>query len=73
MNNVLETLKDFFTSPKMKTLYWQTANGFVVILIGTLTVIQPEEVTATTFLFIAGGVALLNSATKHINKTYLTK
>ena len=73
MNNVLEVLKDFFTQSKMKTFYWQTANGFVVILIGTLASLKPDELSGYSVLVVAGALAALNGLTKFINKTYLTK
>lgn len=63
-----EVLKDFFTSPKMKTLYWQTLNGFIVVLVGTLSGIKPDSVSPTTFLFIAAAIAVLNRITKELNK-----
>ena len=67
----LEILKTFFLSNKMKAFYWQSVNGFVVILVGTLSIIKPEEVSAYTFMFIGGAIALLNMATKAINRKFL--
>ena len=71
MANIILTLKNFFTSSKMITVYWQTANCFVVGLIGVLTVIKPDEVNATVFLILGGCVAVLNRVTKEINKKYI--
>jgi uncharacterized membrane protein len=68
---VLKTIKDFFTSSKMKTFYWQTLNGFIVVLVGTLTAINQDGVNGTVVLIIAASVSILNRITKEINKKYL--
>ena len=56
----------------MKTFYWQTLNSFIVVLAGTLTLVKPDEVNATTFLIIGLAIAALNRATKEINSKYLS-
>lgn len=73
MKKILKNLKTFFLSSKMKTFYWQTANGFIVILIGTLTTLKPDVVDPKMVIAIAGVLSALNWATKTINKTYLTR
>lgn len=72
MENVINILKEFFLSSKMKTFYWQTGNGFLVILAGTLMEIKPDEIGATTLLLIVGAISVLNRITKEINKKYLS-
>jgi len=72
MQKVIEVLKWFFTQPKMKTLYWQSLNGFVVILTGTLAGIRPDQVDASVLLIISVAVAVLNRITKEINTKLLT-
>ena len=73
MQKVIEQLKTFFTQPKIKTLYWQSLNGFIVILVGTLMGIRPDSVDAKTILGISIAVSMLNRITKEINTKYLTK
>ena len=62
---------DFLKSKQAKTFYWTTANGFVVILIGIVTTIQPDVIDPKGILAISACLAILNGITKYINKTYL--
>ncbi len=71
LKKILKTLKTFFTSKKMKTFYWQTCNGFGVILIGVLTTMQVDVIDPKHVIMIAGALSALNWATKTINKRYL--
>jgi hypothetical protein len=71
MEKTISMLKDFFTSSKMITVYWQGLNGTILALIGTLALIQPEQVDIKIFPLIGFGIALLNRITKEINKKYL--
>ena len=68
----MELLKDFFTSSKMITFYWHTFDSFIVVLIGTLTLIQPDEVNGSLLLVISMSIALLQRVTKEINKKFLS-
>jgi len=66
-----QTIIDFLKSNQAKTAYWTTANTFIVLLIGLATTIQPDVINPTGVLVISALVALLNMATKYINKNYL--
>jgi len=63
-----QTIIDFLKSNQAKTAYWTTANTFIVLLIGLATTIQPDVINPTGVLVISALVALLNMATKYINK-----
>lgn len=67
----LENLKEFFISPKMKTFYWQTVNGFIVILIGYATTAQETVIDPIQVVGLASLLAILNFVTKYINQNYL--
>lgn len=67
----MDKLKEFFTSSKMKTFYWQTGNGFLVILIGTLTAVNPDTLDPKMVFLLAGILSVLNIATKFINQNYI--
>lgn len=58
-------------SKPAKTFYWQTANGFIFLLIGVITVIQPDIVDPKLLLIASASISGLNALTKYINKTYL--
>jgi len=66
-----QTIINFLKSNQAKTAYWTTANTFIVLLIGLATTIQPDVINPTGVLVISALVALLNMATKYINKNYL--
>ena len=68
LQTILLVIWSFLTSPKMKTFYWQTGGNFVAVLAGTLALIKPDEVGATTFLFISMAGSGLIMLTKEINK-----
>ena len=72
-NKAFDVMYNFFTSSKMKTFYWQTADSFLVILTGTLMLIKPDDVSGITLLIISACVAGLQRLTKWINVTYLKK
>ena len=63
-----QTIINFLKSNQAKTAYWTTANTFIVLLIGLATTIQPDVINPTGVLAISALVALLNMATKYINK-----
>lgn len=63
---------EFLKSKQAKTFYWGTANGFVVMLIGLATFIQPDVIDPTQAFVISAVLAGLNGLTKYINKTYLS-
>ncbi|MCK9370794.1 hypothetical protein M0R04_12865 [Candidatus Dojkabacteria bacterium] len=60
----LELVWLILTSPKMKTIYWQTFNGFIILVIAYLGEFNMAWVPAT--------LACLNFLTKYINQKYLT-
>jgi hypothetical protein len=66
-----QKILDFLKSAPVKTWAWQTANGFIFLLIGVITVIQPEIVDPKLLLIASATLAGLNALTKYINKTYL--
>lgn len=72
MQNIIEQLKQFFTSPKMKTFYFQTINGFIVILIGYATTAQATVIDPMQVVGLSAALAILNFATKYINQNYLS-
>lgn len=65
MEKVLKVIWGFLTSSKMKTFYWQTANGFLAILILTIGDLD--------WKFAPALFSVLAIMSKHINKTYLMK
>ena len=67
-----DTIIEFFKSKQSKTFAWQTANGFVLLLISLGATIQPDVINPTWAFVLAAGLAGLNALTKHINKTYLS-
>jgi hypothetical protein len=66
-----EKIIAFFKSTKARAFYWQTANGFVLLLIGLATTIQPDVINPAWALILAAALAGLNMLTKHINQNYL--
>lgn len=62
---------EFLKSNQAKSFYFTTINGFIVLMIGMLTTIQPDVINPKGLLAISGAIALLNAITKYINKTYL--
>lgn len=62
---------EFLKSNQSKTFYWTTANGFIVLMVGMLTTIQPDVVDPKIVFAISGAIALLNGITKAINKKFL--
>jgi hypothetical protein len=66
-----ETIIEFFKSSKARTFYWQTANGFVLLIVAFLTQIQPDIIDTKALFFIAAAISGLNAATKYINQNYL--
>jgi hypothetical protein len=70
--NLKEKILEVLTSKTSKTFYWQTANGFAFLLIGVITVIQPDIVDPKLLLIASATLAGLNALTKHINKKYLS-
>ena len=64
---------EFLKSNQSKAFAWQTANGFIVFIIGMAVYIQPDVINPTWALVLAAFIAGLNALTKFINLTYLTK
>ena len=62
---------DFLKSSQFKAFAWQTTNGFLVLLIGLVTTIQPDVVSPAGVLIVAMALALLNAITKFININFL--
>ena len=62
---------EFFKGSKARTFYWQTANGFVLLLIALATTIQSDVINSTGAFAVAAALAGLNALTKYINQTYL--
>ena len=60
----MNKIKAFFTDKKTKTFAWQTANGFIGLLIVYL--------SGESLAYAPIVIALLNLTTKWINATYLT-
>ena len=60
---ILEGLVEFFTSSKMKTFYWQTADAFLAIVI-----VDVNELDFKFIPIIASGLMIL---TRYVNKQYL--
>jgi hypothetical protein len=66
-----EKIIAFLKSKQAKTFYWQSANGFVVLVIGLITTIQPDVIDPKGVLAVSACLAVLNGLTKFINKNYL--
>ena len=62
---------EFLKSNQAKSFYWTTFNGFIVLMAGMLTTIQPDVVDPKVALALSASLAGLNALTKYINKTYL--
>jgi len=59
----MEQLKTFLTSSKVKTFYWQTANGLVLLLI--------TYIAEVDWQYAVVAMPILNAITKWINQNYL--
>jgi hypothetical protein len=62
-NDIVGKIIKFLTSNKMKTFYWSTVNGFIVI--ATLQLTEIEWIYAPIL------IAILSGITKYINRDIL--
>ena len=62
-----QKILDFLRSSVAKKFYWETTNGFILLLIGTITVIQPDIINPFLIALTAIGISVLNMITKYIN------
>ena len=72
-HNMKQKILDFLKSNKAKTFYWNTAYGFIGILLSLVYIIQPDVVEPTGVLAVAAAISVLQGLSKWINLTYLTK
>ena len=66
-----EKIIEFLKTNPVKAFAWQTANGFVLLLVSFLVLIQPDIINPALLLLVSAGIAGGNALTKYINTKHL--